>query len=464
MATRKKYVLALGLILALGSCHKETTEEAQEWNVLLVTLDTLRADRLGCYGREQANTPNLDRLALEGVRFENAFSTSGTSSVSHASILTGQNNDRHGLRVERGASGERISAGVSRLPHLLAARGWRTAAFVSAAAVSERHGFDSGYEHFRSGIEGSAGSADAAQEDTPKRLWRDARRAPNQRRADATTDQGLTWLEEHGENGPWHLWMHYYDAHDLELVPPVELAEAASITYDASIGADNVAVREELYDLEVGYVDQQIGRLLEYLRLAGQYEHTLIVVVGDHGQGLSDGLEHHGWMLDRLPYNWCLHVPLIMKLPEHSGSLVVNEWVRTIDVLPTILEQLDLAALDDIEGRSVLPMLRGELDEPRLVYADCLNLLDASSPGERLPEGQNDNLYVVMDRRWKLIYHAQEPANSELYHLEEDPAELENVYGKRPAATARLQAILRERGIDVVAPPVATPVPEAAGN
>ncbi|MFT7484700.1 MAG: arylsulfatase A-like enzyme [Candidatus Paceibacteria bacterium] len=441
----RSWRLPLLLSVAILGCAEKPAEGLPEQNVLLVTLDTTRADHLGCYGKETANTPNLDMLAQEGVRFEHAYSTAGITPMSHASILTGRNNYSHGLRVFYGELGHRLPDDVPSLPEILGERGWRTAAFVSSYPVSQAYGLSRGYQHFRTGLEDSIDKLDLTKQQRHNTQWQDGRRNNTQRRADNTTDEALSWLEEHGENGPWHVWMHFFDVHDFSLVPPLAVAEQASITYDPRIGSKDVAVREQMYDFELGYVDSQIGRIVDYLKQTGQYDNTMIVVVADHGQGLSDGVENHDWLLHRLLYDWSLHVPLILKLPGHPGGLVVNELVRTVDVMPTILEHLDLAPPMGVDGRSVLPLVRGELDEPRIAYADALNLEDTHSPGSKLPGTQNDNLYVAMDLRWKLIHHHKHPENSELYDLQRDPTEQNNLFGKRPAVTDRLMRFLVDR-------------------
>ena len=440
----------LWLIGAAGlvGCTKEVespSEWKEDWNVLLITLDTTRADRLGCYGHESARTPNLDRLAAEGVRFERAISTAGITPMAHASILTGRNPYSHGLRVFYGELSHQLSPDIPSLPQLLAERGWRTAAFVSAYPVSEVYGLAHGYQRFSTGVDDSIASLDISKPQQHRGYWQDAVRTHTQRRSDHTSNEALTWLEQFGKEGPWHLWLHFFDVHDFSLVPPVAFAAEAGVVYEPDADPKDVAARENIYDLELSFIDQQIGRLIEHLKTTGQYERTLIVIVGDHGQGLSDGLEHHQWMLHRLLYDWSIRVPLILRLPEQSPGVVVPELVRTIDILPTLLEKLDLADPGDMEGRSLLPILRGELDEPRIAYADALNLEDTHSPGKRLPENQRDNLYVAMDRRWKLIHHARFPANSELYDLDADPLELHNVHAENAAEVARLLRFLEAK-------------------
>jgi len=454
LATGFGLAVSLATLLGVAGCGEENKAPepetwAEEWNVLLVTLDTTRADRLGCYGREGASTPNLDALAEDGVRFETAISTAGITPMSHASILTGRNNYSHGLRVFFGDLGHRLPAGVPSLPELLRERGWHTAGFVSSYPVSQAYGLARGYQTFHTGLEDTLGTLDLSRQQRHSSTWEDGPRNNTQRRADETVDDALTWLEEHGDQGPWHVWLHVFDVHDFSLVPPQTFAEERGVTYDPSVSSKDVAVRDSMYDFELAYVDQQIGRVLQYLRETGQYERTLIVVTADHGQGLTDGVRDHGWMLHRLLYEWSIRVPLLLKLPEAAEGqqvgVVVPELVRTIDILPTVLEALDLAPPVGVEGRSVLPILRGALDEPRLAYADALNLEDAHSPGPRLPAGQNDNLYAVRDQRWKLIHHARAPQSSELYDLQTDPRELNNVYAEHPAEVARLRRFLDER-------------------
>ncbi len=437
--------IALGLGVLCACSESQAPDPTERANVLLITLDTTRADRLGCYGYEQANTPILDELASEGVRFERAFSTAGITPVSHASILTGLNNYSHGLRIFYGELGHRLPAEVPSLPAILAKRGWQTAAFVSAYPVSDAYGLARGYQLFQTGLEATLEDQDLAQPLKNGSLWLDGRVNDTQRRSDATTDEALAWLEEHSAQGPWHLWMHFFDVHDFSLVPPAQYAAAANFDYDKSAGLKDVASRERLYDFELGYMDQQLGRVIEHLKRTGQYERTLIVVTSDHGQGLSRGLEDHGWMFHRLLYDWSLHVPLILKLPGRGEGKAIEQLVRTIDILPTILEELDVLSPEGIEGRSLLPLVRGEADEPRFAYADALNRIDAYSPGRKLPARQNDNLYVAMDRRWKLIHHHEKPQHSELYDLANDPQELDNRYEANPEVAKRLLQVLLDQ-------------------
>ena len=415
------------------------------WNVLLVTLDTTRVDRLGCYGHPGGMTPHLDALAAEGVRFDRAISTAGITPMSHASMLTGLNPYAHDLRVFYGELGHCLAEDVPTLPAILAERGWNTAAFISSYPLAPVYGLDRGYQDYSSGLEESIAELDLTRQQQHQEFWQDATRSATQRRADAALDDALGWLGKNETSGPWHLWLHLFDVHDFSLVPPRSFAAEHGVAYTPGVSGGNLAARERMYDFELRYVDSQLGRLLEHLKRTGQFDRTMIVVVADHGQGLTDGLQRHGWILHRLLYDWSIHVPLIVHYPGVEPGGVIPELVRTIDILPTVLEALDLPPPDGVEGRSLFPLLRGERDEPRIAYADALNLQDTHAPLKRLPPSQKDDLYVAMDRRWKLIHHRQQPEMSELYDLELDPLESQNVFAEHPDEAARLMRFFEER-------------------
>ncbi len=440
----RRVAVALWMVACAAGCTEPTSKVTPGRNVLLVTLGSTRADRLGCYGYEKANTPHLDALAKEGVRFENAYATSGLGPMSQASILTGKNTTSHGLRVLSGNPGHRLSRSIPSLPQILGNRGWRTAGFVSSYFAGNAYGLGRGYQQFR-GTEADAPDSQLAPTSVPSTGGLvDARENKFQRRSDATTDEALTWLEEHGELGPWHLWVQYADLQDLALVPPLMTATAAGLSYD--VDPQDLAARELLYDFELAFMDAQLGRLIDYLKSTGQYENTILVILADHGQGLTDGQQNHGWSLHRLLYNWSVRVPMIIKLPQFPPGIVVPDLVRSTDVLPTLLEHVELLPPTKLDGRSLLPILRRELDEPRIAFADALILEEARGPNRPLPERQLDNLFLVMNQRWKLIYHERQPNNSELYDMLHDPAELSNVYADEPELAAGLLRTLEERG------------------
>lgn len=428
------------LLLPLLGCGPE---RARRPNVLLITLDTTRADFLGCYGHPGNLTPGLDRVAAEGARFAFAIATAGLTPMSHASILTGLNPYAHGLRVFHGELGHRLPADVPTLPELLGARGYNTAAFVSAYPVSEAYGLERGFERFKTGID--VEDLDLSRQQRHDTHWSPSRRSTTQRRGDSTTDDALEWLGTQGPDQPWLMWLHYFDVHDFSLVPPREYAASQGVRYDPSVSPQDLDARLAMYELELRWLDLQLQSLFDRLRARGEWEDTLVIITSDHGQGLRDGLERHGWTLHRLLYQWSLHVPLIVRGPGIRAGSVVDELARTIDILPTILEVADVPPPEGVEGASLLPLIRGEERGGRIAYADALNTLDSHSPLRRLPASQRDDLYVVMDRRWKLIHHRLRPEESELYDLAEDPLESKNLYALQPEIVAGLRAFLEQR-------------------
>jgi arylsulfatase A-like enzyme len=430
----------LSIVLCSASCSTEPT--GPRYNVVLITLDTTRADRLSSYGHFRRTSPRLDALADDGTRFDMAISTSAVTPMSHASILTGLNPDRHGLRVFYGLAGSVLPASRTTLADLLAERGWTTAAFVSAYPASERFGLDSGFERFDTGVDPRVMTMDPSRRPPKDGFWLDRREGLAQRRADATTEDALDWLE--GATRPFFLWTHYFDPHDPSLVPPPDVVR--------QFGADprSPDSYREIYDPEIYFMDMQIGRLIDALKRSGEYERTVFVVVADHGQGLGD----HGWFAHRLLYQEQIRVPMILRFPGGPTGQVIDDLARTIDIVPTVLELLELDVPDAVQGRSLLPLVRGTGDEPRLAYAEALNTLDYHAPRD-LPPQQKDRLHCMTDGDWKLIYHHDSPEHSELYNLDDDPRETRNVADLHPAQAARLLSALEASGamhVEIVKP------------
>jgi len=421
---------SIGLGLC-ASCSESPTQSGPRGrpNVLLVTLDTTRADRLSCYGYEKKTTPNLDALAADAIRFDFAIAQSAVTPVSHASILTGRNPYSHGLRVIFAAEGYRLPRDVPTLATILGDAGWKTGAVLSSFTVSRFFGLDRGFAHWDDGVSAEGSGFQKRAEGA----W-DWNLAENQRRSDATTDLAIAWLRE--TNAPWCLWVHYWDPHDAVLTPPAEFLRTRMPTAASSPAEQLLA----LYDAEVEYMDAQFGRLMAHLTETGQLDNTIVVVVADHGEGLGD----HDWWHHRILYQEQIHLPLIVRLPAGPRGVAQRELVRSIDVLPTILEAAGLAAPQGVEGRSLTEVLRADA-APRTAYADQLNLFDLNAAMlKRRP--LDDLLHVAMDRRWKLIYRPRRPELSELYDLEADPRERENLYASRPEEAQRLLALLDASG------------------
>ncbi len=290
---------------------------AEAPSVLLVTLDTTRADRLGCYGYQDARTPNLDGLARGGVRFERAYSHVPLTLPSHATLMSGIHPSGTGLHVNfQGA----INRDVPLLAEMFAASGYRTGAFIAAWVLNGEFGLDRGFETY-----------DDLEEVTSELG------VQVERRADAITDAALAWLSAAPEER-FFAWLHYFDAHD-PYEPPAEFEDAATP-----------------YDGELAFVDAQLGRILTWLEEHDRLASTLVVVTGDHGEGLGEhGESTHGLFL----YDSTMHVPLIVSLPGDLAPRTVAGPVGLVDLHPTIVELCGGESSSLVEGRSLVGALRG---------------------------------------------------------------------------------------------------------
>ena len=305
------------------------------FNLLVITLDTTRADRLGCYGRVDASTPALDALAARGARFAEAVTVAPETLPAHTSIFTGLWPPRHGVRIN---SESRLDARLPTLAELMQERGYQTAAFVSAFVLDARFGLDQGFDLYDDAVESAAGSSFAA--------------GVNERRGDATTDAALRWLRRRDPHRPFFAWVHYFDAH-APYAPPAPFAERFA-------GA--------LYEGEIAFVDTQVGRLLAGLDEARQRENTVVVVVGDHGESLGEhGERTHSVFL----YRGVMRVPFIVSNPRLFPKPVTIDRavVSVVDVLPTLAE---LLALRDPHRRDGASLLRAPADPQRSVYMESL--------------------------------------------------------------------------------------------
>jgi arylsulfatase A-like enzyme len=429
MSTGKLFASAVVAALAGAACSR--APEARPC-VLLVTLDTTRADYLGCYGRSGDPTPCLDAIAREGTRFDLAIATAALTPVSHASILSGLDNSGHGVRVLAAGAGTRLPADVPTIATILRERGYRTAAVLSAFPVSSAYGFERGFDLF----DCPEGALEAGPAGNP--TWNLSRL---QRRADATTNRAIEWLR--GATQPFFLWVHYFDPHDAALSPPPEALPAGVPPPPPG----TVDLSPELYAAEVRYMDAQIARLVAALRASGAWEHTLVAAVADHGEGLGD----HGWQHHRILYQEEIRVPLLLRVPGVRHAASVGALVRTTDLLPTLLDYLGLAPPRPIDGKSLRGFIEGRAEPPRIALADAINGYDRNALQIR-SRPLDDFLYCAMSARWKLVYRPAHPAASELFDLERDPGERENLFAVRADEALPLERELARRRPWVAAP------------
>ncbi len=370
-------------------------------SVLLITVDTLRADRLGCYGARTVRTPAMDALASEGVRFETVLAQVPITLPSHAVILTGTYPMWNGVR-DFTSPGVPTSLGL--LAEAFARHGYDTAGFVSAFVLDSSWGFRRGFQTYDDHF-------DARQFET---------RNPGniERRADETVGRLLAWFQARGKRGsaarPFFVWLHLYDPHS-----PYDPPEPFHSQYAG-----------HLYDGEVAYVDSQLARLFAELRKSGLYDKTLIVLLSDHGESLGEhGEDEHGFFV----YNSTLRVPLIFKPPRgEAPPRVFPQAVATIDLAPTLL---DLVHLRDplsrqFQGTSLASAILGKGGVPdHPIYAETYYPRDSFgwSP-----------LRSITTRQ----YHYIEAPRPELYDWTKDAREERNLFGSQRSLASALRAQL----------------------
>ena len=385
-------------------------------NVLFVTIDTLRADRLGCYGHAAAVTPALDALATRGVRFATAIAHVPLTGPSHASLLTGRTPLGHGFRDNGGYV---LPPQVKTAAEDFGQAGYRTAAFVSGFPLDRRFGFDRGFETY--------------DDHLPK--GNDRRRTPYvERLADATTDAVIRWLGAPPAAGasPFFLWVHYYDPH-APYEPPGALAER---------------FRASPYDGEIAFVDAQLARLLAALQEKGALARTLVLVTADHGESLGEhGEGTHGLFV----YDATLKVPWIMAGPGLAAGRIATAVARGIDVLPTLLDYCAIATPSGVEGRSLRPSAEGREMSDAPAYAESLY-------AER--EFGWAPLHAWRTARYKLI----EAPRPELYDLSVDATEQANRLAELPDRGAELRRQLQSALSRPVPAAAATVDPDAAAK
>ncbi|MCK5378164.1 MAG: sulfatase, partial [Acidobacteria bacterium] len=371
----RTFLSAVALTVGLSACGADPP------NVVLITIDTTRADHVGCFGYSEPTTPNIDRLAEEGVLFTKAFTTNPVTLPAHTSILTGTYPLFHGVRDN---STYVVNDEVTTLAEILKERGYRTAAFVGAFVLDGIFNLDQGFDTYDDDV-----GRDWAKDEIE-------RRAANafgfdERKANLVTHSAQAWLKTR-PSGPFFLWAHYFDPHQ-PLNPPDPHRSRFTDPYDA----------------EIAFVDEQLGELLRSLRVDGSYDNTVIVVVADHGEGLMDhGEPTHSLFI----FDSTMHVPLVIKPVAPSALSVVDGLVSTVDIVPTILEMVGAEVPDSVQGRSLMPAMAGDpIPEDRSVYMESLTARLACGWGE---------LRGLRNLSEKLIYGPK----PRLYNVDEDPGEV----------------------------------------
>ena len=383
----------LALMALAAALTVIATAQTPPANLLLVTLDTVRADHLGSYGFKAARTPVLDRLAREGVRFADATTHAPITGPAHAGILTGQYPARFGIRDNAATP---LPPDAITLAEVLKGAGYRTGGFIGAFILDRAYGFDQGFDLFDSEFRGFDPRA----------------RLNAERPAAAVVERTIAWLKSLPPGQPFFAWVHLYDAHSPYTPPP---------PFDQ-------VFKDRPYDGEIANVDRAIGSVIAALEERGQLERTVIVAIGDHGEGLGEhGEDAHGVFL----YDSVLRIPWVMRFPgmERAGT-VIREQVRAVDLMPTILDELRVPSPAGLDGVSVTGVIGGRpRPEAPPAYAETFY--------PKLHYGWSE-LRAVRVGDWKFI----EAPRPELYGLRNDPAELANLAGRQASLAARLGAEL----------------------
>lgn len=362
------------------------------YNVLLVTIDTLRVDRVGAYGNAAGLTPALDRLAVEGLRFDAVRAHAPLTLPSHASLMTGRIPPRHGVR-DNGTY--RLDPVQPTLAAALKPAGYQTGAFVGAFVLDARFGLARGFDRYddQYGERPSAGRVEVVE-----------------RPAEEVTTRAAAWIR--AASAPWFAWVHVYDPHEPYAPPEPFASKYASAPYDG----------------EVAYADAALGRMLDDLQGSGRLDRTLVVVAADHGEGLGDhGERTHGLFA----YESTMHVPLIVWCKGRLQPRVLADPAGLVDVAPTILDLLGIS-WSAADGRSLRARLAGEEASEAASAPTYFEALNANLTRNWAP------LTGVVAGALKLI----DLPVAELYDLRADPGETRNLYARRPEDARRLEQML----------------------
>jgi len=398
MSTVEKCGL-LFVAMLLGSCGSLEKKPAgaaapnqPSSNLVLVTIDTLRADRLGCYGYSKVDTPNLDKLAQTGALFENAVTHAPLTAPSHASMFTGAYPTVHKVRDTGGFV---LQQEHTTLAEILQQRGWDTAAFVGASVLKRSFGLNQGFAVY--------------DDQMPKPGAGHVTSEFPERRAEEVVNRALQWLSTQSGK-PFFLWVHVFDPHS-PYDPPAPFREKYS---------------GRLYDGEVAYTDQHLGRLFDSVAGKSGPGKTLIAVLSDHGESLSDHGEYtHGVFL----YDATLRIPFVISGGGVPKGLRLKQQARAVDLTPTLLDLLGVKSPQGIEGTSLVPAFNGKDAPAPYSYSETLF--------SRLNMGWSE-LRALRTSRWKYI-RAPKP---ELYDLVKDPGETSNVVASHATEVQQMEAKL----------------------
>ena len=346
-------------------------------NVVLITLDTTRADRMGFLGSNRGLTPNLDNLSRQAAIFSRAYAQVPLTTPSHATILTGTYPQFHHVNY----MGDVLGTELPFLPDIFHTKGYRTAAFVGGLVLDPRklaQGFERGFDIYDSGFHRRGTGADRYQS--------------LERRGGEVVARALAWLSKPSAK-PFFLWVHLYDPHD-----PYDPPEPFKSRYQT-----------QPYDGDIAYTDFVVGKLLAALRARGLFDSALIAVMADHGEAFGEhGEKHHGIFL----YDETIHVPLLIKTPRQKSNKNISARVGLVDIAPTILQAANLRISADMQGQSLLPFMNprtGDTNPPRSVYSET-GYGHLSFGWSKLQSWRNGNYLYIQAPEHELYDESVDPA------------------------------------------------------
>ena len=386
----------VSICLAFFICHANLAlfSSEENLNLLIITVDTLRADHLGVYGHSRIKTPNIDHLAEEGALFSEAYAHVPLTLPSHCSLFTGTLPIFHGVRD----NGYRLPSSVKTLAEILKKNKYLTAAFVGAFPLDSRFGLNKGFDVYDDSYRS-------------KNIVRDLSFV--ERKAEEVNERAIDWISRNKDK-PFFVWIHYFDPHS-----PYEPPSPFDLEY-----------RGREYEGEIVYTDSTIGKLLEAFNHFNLVEKTLIVLTSDHGEGLGEHKEAtHGLFI----YDSTLRVPLIFRHPKIiPKKKIFSQQVRLVDVLPTVLDFIGFPQKESFQGQSLKSLILGEksFSENSCYIESVAAMLDRNwAP-----------LQGIRDEEWKYI----DAPIPELYDLSHDSKEENNVIEKNPQIARRLKEELQK--------------------
>ena len=407
--------LVLALIIAIIMLGRDPKP-----NVLLVVVDTLRADRLGCYGFREDTSPNVDRLASDGILLEKMICQVPQTLPSFCSILTGTHPVTHGVRVNGFFS---LSSRAVTLAEILRDEGYRTGAFLAGFPLDSRFGMDQGFDTYSDEMVSHRTMLGLNEQDDGSFDWLGHDTGSFENTADVVTNRFLRWLDDNGDE-PFFALVHYFDPHH-DYAPPAAFRGRYRHPYSG----------------EVAYTDQQFGRILDRLREQGLDENTLVIFTADHGECLG---EHRRFYHQDQMVAAAINVPFVARLP---GKLPKNSRIpglcRTVDIVPTILDLVDVDIPDCVEGSTLIPDIATGCVQGRSCYFETLF--------GKLESGTGITRLGFQEENWKLVLNRLEnPAagkakeHVELYNLAADPEERNNLRATYPEERDRIRSLLKK--------------------